>query len=269
MNAWLLLACTSSAPPDRLAEARRLLDANDLVAARTAYDLVLADHPDEIEALTGRGWALLLLDEGPEARKDFEHCRAKAPREAECLRGIAAVVAASGNVGYAKTLLEQALELEPGDAKVRSSLALLAVKMGDLEAARALYDGLVAEDPDEAGYRLGVAEVALRQGRFDAARIVVDEAEARTGVGVRTRGMLALLRARIALADAEARTEGGCAEVDRARKDVDEAIATLDRLLADRIRLPQVAQTRASATGIRNQIDSACPNGAVGTISGQ
>jgi tetratricopeptide (TPR) repeat protein len=267
MSAWLLLACTQSAPKDQLEGARRLLDENDLVGARGAYDLVLADHPDEIEALTGRGWALLLLNEGPDARKDFERCRTLAPHEAECLRGIAAVVAATGNVAYAKTLLEQAAALEPGDPKVRSSQALLAVTMGELDTARTLYDGLVAEDPREAGYRLGVAEVALRENRLDEARAVVADAEAQTGVTVRTRGMLALLRARIALADAEARTRTGCAEVAAARKDVDEAIATLDRLLADRTRLPQVEQMRASATGIRNRIDSACPVDGVGTNS--
>jgi cellulose synthase operon protein C len=264
MIAWLLLACASPAPQDRLENARRLLDDNDLVAAREAYDLVLADHPDEIEALTGRGWALVLLDEGPAARRDFDRCRAIAPREAECVRGVAALVAATGNVGQAKTLLEQALALEPGDAKVRSSMALLAVKMGDLEVARAVYEGLVAENPKEAGYRLGVAEVALRQGRLEEARAVVAEAEAGTGVGVRTRGMLALLRARIGLADAQERTKRGCADAEAARDAVADAIATLDRLRADKTRLPQVEQTRASATGIRNQIDSACP---VGTIS--
>jgi tetratricopeptide (TPR) repeat protein len=264
MIAWLLLACTSRAPADRLANARRLLDANDLVAARDAYTLVLADHPDEIEALTGRGWALLLLDDGPAARRDFDRCRDEAPREAECVRGIAALVAATGNVGKAKLLLDQAFALEPGDAKVRSSQALLAVKMGELDVARALYEGLVAEEADEAGYRLGLAEVALRQGRLDEARAIVVDAEARTGLGVRTRGMLALLRARIDLADAEARTEDGCADADAARRAVGESIATLDRLLADRTRLPQVEQARAQATGIRNQIDSACP---VGTIS--
>ena len=264
MIAWLMLACASPAPKDRLDEARRLLDANDLVAARTAYDVVLADHPDEIEALTGRGWALLLLDEGPEARKDFERCRVKAPREAECLRGIAAVVAATGNVRYAKTLLDQALEIEPGDHKVRSSQALIAVKMGELDAARTLYEGLVADEPDEVGYQLGLGEVALRQERFDEARAIVEKAEARTGVNVRTRGMLAILRARILLDHAEARTKGSCAESERARADVDEAIDTLDRLRADKTRLPQVEQLRGSATGVRNTIDSTCP---VGTIS--
>jgi tetratricopeptide (TPR) repeat protein len=265
MIAWLLfLACASPAPKDRLDEARRLLEANDLLAARSAYDLVLADHPDEIDALTGRGWALLLLDQGPDARKDFDRCRAKAPREAECLRGIAAVVAATGNVGSAKTLLDEALALEPGDPKVRSSQALLAVKAGELDAAQGIYESLVAEDPDEVGYQLGLGEVALRQGRLDDARTIVAEAEARTGVGVRTRGMLELLRARILLAAAEARTKGGCAEIERARAEVDEAIALVDRLRADKIKLPQVDQLRASATGTRNTIDSACP---LGTIS--
>jgi len=41
MIAWVVLACASQAPPDRLEEARRLLDANDLAGARAAYDLVL------------------------------------------------------------------------------------------------------------------------------------------------------------------------------------------------------------------------------------
>ena len=264
MIAWLLLACASKAPQSRLEEARRRLDANDLVGARAAYDLVLANHPDEIDALIGRGWALLLLDEGPQARKDFERCRVNAPREAECLRGIASVVAATGNTIYAKTLLDQALELEPGDPKVRSSQALLAVKRGELDTARTLYEGLVADVPDEVGYQLGLGEVALRQGRLDDARRIVDEAEARTGVGVRTRGMLQILRARILLDDAEARTRSGCADVDRARADVAEAIQVLDRLRADTVPLPQVDALRASATDRHNTIDSACP---VGTIS--
>ena len=261
MIAWLFLACATPTPPDRLEDARRLLDANDLVGARAAYDLVLANHPDEVDALVGRGWALLLLDEGPLARKDFERCRVNAPREAECLRGIASVVAASGNTIYARTLLDQALELEPGDPKVRSSQALLAVNRGELDAARALYEGLVADVPDEVGYQLGLGEVALRQGRLDDARRIVDEAEARTGVGVRTRGMLQILRARILLADAEARTSSGCSDVDRARSDVADAIEVLDRLRADKITLPQVDGLRASATDRRNTIDSACPVG--------
>jgi len=264
MIAWLFLACATPAPPDRLEAARRLLDANDLVGARAAYDLVLSNHPDEVDALIGRGWALLLLDEGPLARKDFERCRVNAPREAECLRGIASVVAATGNTGYANTLLDQALELEPGDPKVRSSQALLAVNRGELDTARTLYEGLVAEVPDEVGYQLGVGEVALRQGRLDDARKIVDEAEARTGVGVRTRGMLQILRARILLADAEARTSSGCGDVERARADVAEAIQVLDRLRADKVTLPQVDGLRSSATDRRNTIDSACP---VGTIS--
>jgi tetratricopeptide (TPR) repeat protein len=261
MITWLLLACASKAPSDRLEDARRLLDANDLVGARAAYDLVLANHPDEIDALTGRGWALLLLDEGPLARKDFERCRVNAPREAECLRGIASVVAATGNVLYAKTLLDQALELEPGDPKVRSSQALLAVKRGELDAARTLYEGLVADVPDEVGYQLGLGEVALRQGRLDDARKIVEEAEARTGVGVRTRGMLQILRARILLGDAEARTSSGCADADQARASVTEAIRVLDRLRADKVTLPQVDALRASVTDRRNTIDSTCPVG--------
>jgi tetratricopeptide (TPR) repeat protein len=261
MIAWLLLACASKAPQSRLEEARRRLDANDLAGAREAYDLVLANHPDEIDALTGRGWALLLLDQGPLARKDFEHCRAIAPREAECLRGIASVVAASGNVGYAKTLLDQALELEPGDAKVRSSQALLAVNGGQLDTARTLYEGLVADVPDEVGYQLGLGEVALRQGRLDDAKKIVDDAETHTGVGVRTRGMLEILRARILLADAEARTSSGCDDAEHARADVAEAIEAIDRLRADKTTLPQVDALRAQATDRRNTIDSACPVG--------
>ncbi len=144
--AALSTAAQSSAPPDGLADARRLY------AEKNWEEVVRVgggapDAPAELDYL--RGMALARLDRWQEAREALEVAHRKEPRETRYLAELAGACYRLNDSSAAKRHLRAALRLAPRDAYALEFLGTIYFLEGNLEAALKYWNR--AERPRLAG----------------------------------------------------------------------------------------------------------------------
>ncbi|RKP47767.1 cellulose synthase subunit BcsC-related outer membrane protein [Pararobbsia silviterrae] len=133
-----------------------LLSAGDPRAAEAAYRMVLrrqADNPDAIRGLVGalaaqgRGQeAMQFADQLTEEQREKVGGISKLKAQAE--QADARNAEARGDLGTARSLLEDALLNDPENPWMRLDLGRIYVKLGATGSARSLMDGLLAAHPD-------------------------------------------------------------------------------------------------------------------------
>jgi cellulose synthase operon protein C len=133
-----------------------LMSSGDARAAEAAYRMVLrrqADNPDAIRGLVG---ALAAQGRGQDA---LQFANALTAEQKEKVGGISKLKAqaeqadaraaeASGDLGSARSLLEDALLNDPDNPWMRLDLGRVYVKQGATGSAQSLMDGLLAAHPD-------------------------------------------------------------------------------------------------------------------------
>lgn len=111
----------------RVFECQELGAAGDIIESLQCFDEVLVEDPDNVEALTYRGWYVVLTTSSAEAAGEEESA-------AELLE-----------VG--RTYLDRAVEVNPRFADARAFRAVVYDRMGDADAACAEIDALLELDP--------------------------------------------------------------------------------------------------------------------------
>lgn len=256
--ALVLVACSADGP---VRDGKEALEQHDLVRAETAWRTALRREPDRLDALAGLGWTYHLAGERDAARKAFSRCVEVAPEAAECLRGLASIALAEGQVAIARDLLGRALVASPDDPLVRSSMALLEMTTGDLEAAGTHYEALAARFPNRAEYRLGLAEVRLRQHRNGDAARTVETALALPNTSPRYQAMLWQLHARALIAASAGKEdpERCAATAPAVRAWLDAAAQSIEHASALGVNLPDLpAVTRRLARRV-DILNRTCP----------
>ncbi|CAM2157188.1 cellulose synthase operon protein C [Pararobbsia alpina] len=133
-----------------------LLSSGDPRAAEAAYRMVLrrqADNPDAIRGLVG---ALAAQGRGQEAMQFADQLTAEQREKVGGINKLKAQAEQSdarnaesrGDLGTARSLLEDALLNDPENPWMRLDLGRVYVKLGATGSARSLMDGLLAAHPD-------------------------------------------------------------------------------------------------------------------------
>ena len=111
----------------RVFECQEMGADGDIIESLQCFDEVLVEDPDNVEALTYRGWYVVLTTSSAEAAGDQESA-------AELLE-----------VG--RTYLDRAVEVNPGFADARAFRAVVYDRLGEAEAACAEVSALLELDP--------------------------------------------------------------------------------------------------------------------------
>lgn len=131
------------------------------------FNATLERYPDSIEALTGRGVALMHMGLHAEARGAFERALALNSRFVSAWFNLGLCEFRAGDPAAAARALERALALEPLDSQTQLWLAtVLAESDLDLERARTLLTGLRGRLPGESALPLQLGALEARAGRL-------------------------------------------------------------------------------------------------------
>ena len=152
----------------RLAEAQRL-EATDPQRAERAYREILAQQPEDANALIGLGRLLVAQQRDEEAEAILKQLESRGflEPEAEKLK-VALELRGKGNVDLGA--LRQSIEADPGNLELRLQLAQALAGSGVYEEAFEICLSLVEQD------RHGVGERA-RQAMVDIFRVLPDGSE--------------------------------------------------------------------------------------------
>jgi hypothetical protein len=99
--------------------------ANDMAAARTAFEAALRACPRHEGARTGLGYVALRQDRTSEARRLFDAVVADAPRNVDALVGQGMAAWRADDPQAARTAFTRAQQVDPGNAEARDFLARL------------------------------------------------------------------------------------------------------------------------------------------------
>jgi tetratricopeptide (TPR) repeat protein len=192
--------------------ARAYLRMHRLVDAMSAAQLLLAQQPNNVEALVVRAWLreggsenertvedyrralellperddirlsfakALMLDHPQEARTYFEELLARQPENVDALVGLAEVHQGEGRPEKALPLFESAVALAPNNSRALTGLAVLSSRTRGLaEVEELLRRAIAADDGNkDAHYQLYLCLVQQpsRKAEADAQRKVYDE----------------------------------------------------------------------------------------------
>lgn len=145
----------------------------DWSAARTAFDAVIAQFPDDVDAQLGHAWAAMMTGEKRSAEETLERILAGDPFNTRARALYAGLLAESGRYDEARMLLNEGVRISPDDAEPFGRLALFEWERGQLDHARHLAQEALARDPDHAA-ALAIIGEALWLDAREAARVGED-----------------------------------------------------------------------------------------------
>lgn len=207
----------------------RALAEGDAALALSLYEGILADRPDHLPAMIGRGAALRTLGRQREALMVLLQALSRDPGNvdgrtelakalaglgraedartvysilvrspetgAEAWVGLAALLAGEGREAAALACLRRALTLDPGHLEGRLSLARLLARRGDLTGAVDAWHDALALAPQNAEAHAGLGRMLVELGRLDEAEDQLERALVMDDENVEAR----LARARLRL----------------------------------------------------------------------
>jgi tetratricopeptide (TPR) repeat protein len=97
----------------RLAEARRLRESNRSEQALDLYGRIVADEPENVEALAGRGLCYFDLEQYAPAEASLQEALRLSPTQADALLGLAETCRVQGRKAEAIALFERYLAAHP------------------------------------------------------------------------------------------------------------------------------------------------------------
>ncbi len=191
------------------AEATGHYDAGNYELALASYDALIAEDPNKIDALIGRGRALSMLSRYEEALTVLDTAIEKAPDRPDVVRErnfVLDKMAAVDFVGikeqadgffkeekYAEALVmyDKAIELQPGDTHVLNNKALTLRHLERYEEANATYEETLRIDPENLKAKKGLEKTTLAIAQLrdkpetppEAEAPVTPEGEAEAGEG--------------------------------------------------------------------------------------
>jgi len=197
------------------------LDRGDIVTARARFSAVLANNPNDGDALGGMGIAALKQEKFDEARTYLE----RASRAGNPARWKDALTSATywsytsagigarsnGEIAKAKSLFERAIALNPSDTTAQTLLGETLLNSGDPRGAEQAYRMALRRQADNPDAIRGLVGALAAQGRGDEALAFANqlnaEQQAKAGGINKLRGEAEAAQARVA----EARGDLGAA----------------------------------------------------------
>lgn len=236
--------------PDGLTARNRLaallLVKQDVKGATTLVDEVLAENPRDNDALTLRGNMALSRGDASAAIADLRSVLRDQPNSAPVQRALARAHLQNNEPALAEETLRSAVQSNPGDKTVRLELAQLLTQSGRPEQARPVLEQLVKDSPNdvpsmEALFRVQASLKDLTAARTTAEGIkqarpdlplgsylegAVDEAEKKYDAAV------ASYERALEIQPSAGEPLTALVRVDATRKQVPQALARLDKVIA-------------------------------------
>ncbi len=156
-----------------IADGVAALEAGRREDAETAFRKVLAQEPNNADALRRLGIVVYMGGEFEDACGLLELAITLAPEDADAHNNLAAILLEQGDVTEAETHFRRALELAPGDADVSFNLGLILLARGNHTEAKSFFEAVTAARPGDADayHNLGMAWRGERGKKAVAAAI--------------------------------------------------------------------------------------------------
>lgn len=145
-----------------LAYARLMTEAGNLPEAETHYNRVLAEKPENVDAIVGLAKVHLLGGRYELAEQHYHRALRTAPHHPAALHGMGQTYAARRRWDEAAELLNQAVLASPNDGAIRYDLAVALVHTDNVPAAMPHFISTIGDA--EAHYNVGL--MLHRQGRI-------------------------------------------------------------------------------------------------------
>jgi predicted Zn-dependent protease len=165
------------------------LNAGNLTEAERDFTSVLAQNPQDADALGGLGLVRLRQNNANEARTLLSRAIAADPahraRWEQALQGAsvgedyaqARALIARGDLNGAESLLRTIITRGGDVAGAQAMLADVQVRRGNLTGAEASYRAVLSRQPNNADALVGLAQVLNRQGRSQEAEALLTQAQ--------------------------------------------------------------------------------------------
>jgi len=154
---------------------RRLEMRGDAAGAFAQYRRALALDPDEPDALTDVGRALLEQENVLEAFVELERAVALRPKSAAAHAWLAGALSWCARYDEAEVEARESLRLDPGCATALRSLGAAQSGQGHAKEAIAQFERALDREPDDARARFGLARTLLAAGRTDEGLAALDK----------------------------------------------------------------------------------------------
>lgn len=152
------VGAAQTTPPVNRDEAIRLARTGAHAEALRQFQLVVRDHPEDLEARIWIGRLQLWLGHPREARETFAAVLAVRPDAVDALVGVGDADSALGQPEEAIATLQRAASQVPGDADVIASLARAHRRAGQTTAALREFERAAALRPADRDIRLGLEQ---------------------------------------------------------------------------------------------------------------
>lgn len=186
----------SAAQVDPVAEARAALLDGAADEALQRYRAHLAEHPDDMAALTGMGFAQLDLQRYDAARETFRQALAREPKDLRAREGAALAELARGQVAEAAPLLRDLAQQDAASWRVLNALGVIADLDGEFAVAADFYQRARNAGGDNVVVANNLGYSTLMSGDAAAARALLQQALLRYPRDVRLQQNLGLAEAR-------------------------------------------------------------------------
>ncbi|MBL7795348.1 MAG: tetratricopeptide repeat protein [Saprospiraceae bacterium] len=160
-------------PRALLGEARRLAESGRHEASEALYKRVLAQSPNDSEALIGSAYNYSWWKQYNKARLNFESALAINPDNSEALVGQGYNYAWSGNFEMAKAVFERLSKQAPDNVEALKGMGYVQLWRGNGYGAEPYFRSLVTKYPNVAEYRIALAQAYLLRHEVKNARLVL------------------------------------------------------------------------------------------------
>ena len=160
---WMLPASAASQvlTLDTVADAQRLRDNHNFVAAAQVLRVLVAEHPDDGDALRLLAQTLYWLKDFSGARETYEAAIARHPQDTTARLQYARMLAETGDAARARAQLRPLLEITATRADAATLMGLLAYWDGDYAGARNLFVSALQANPDQEEARRPLQEIRV------------------------------------------------------------------------------------------------------------
>jgi uncharacterized protein (TIGR02996 family) len=160
---WMLPAAAASQvlTLDTVADAQRLRDNHNFVAAAQVLRVLVAEHPDDGDALRLLAQTLYWLKDVSGARETYEVAIVRHPQDTTARLQYARMLAETGDAARARALLKPLIEITATRADATTLMGLLAYWDGDYAGARNLFVSALEANPDQEEARRPLQDIRV------------------------------------------------------------------------------------------------------------
>ncbi len=159
-----------------LAQARQLAEAGSHREAEVAYNNLLQQDPNNLDALIGAGYNYSWNKQFDQARIKFETALSLDANATEALVGMAYNYAWAGNYAVARHTFQRLQSAQPTNIDAEKGLGYVSLWEGDGDEAVHYFRQLALHFPSEIEYRIALAQAYLIKHEVKNARLALQSA---------------------------------------------------------------------------------------------